>query len=328
MAPSLSPSRRELRISRASSEEFACSCFSLTVGSSMVSISMPSSPDLSQRRSRMAGQPGTPLLSMPKSPSANTPAMSRVAGIGVLLLAAISCIAFLASSWPNPDKAIEIATTPTPLARNTRALSTSPHAAQSFHLPHEVATTISLKLEAAVDVDGDIQLWRRTITLLMPSDAPEESVALWHEAADRGCGGEMFLISDHFVKGRLTCGLHGAKSLAGGNRMPARCTGLSDADGASSRGCGGSAYERGMVAWLPGSIGTEFLIQTAALTANNDAKVHATSAERPIMELPMAMMSGPASWEALAALKGLPTLTTKQGTMLDPPVQMSVSDRR
>lgn len=248
----------------------------------------------------------------------------------MLLLAAISCIAFLASSWPNPDKAIEVATTPTPLAHNTRALSTSPHATQSFHLPraHEVAPTISLKLEAAVDVDGDIQLWRRTITLLMRSDAPEDSVALWHEAADRGCGGELFSISDHFVKGRLTCGLHAGKSLAGGSRMPARCTGLSDADGAPSRGCSGSAYERGMVAWLPGSVGAEFLIQTAALTANNDAKVPATSGERPIAELPMAMMSGPASWETLAALKGLPTLTTKQGTLLDPPVQMSVSDRR
>jgi hypothetical protein len=48
---------------------------------------------------------------------------------------------------------------------------------------------VTLTIEAAVDEDGDIKLWRRDVGL--HAAEPEHS-AFWRDALSKGCGGELF----------------------------------------------------------------------------------------------------------------------------------------
>jgi hypothetical protein len=73
------------------------------------------------------------------------------------------------------------------------------HDAASEPREHDVPGA-TLKIEAAIDVDGDIKLWRRDVRIALKPEASD----VWRDALARGCGGELYQRSGDVVHARLT----------------------------------------------------------------------------------------------------------------------------
>jgi hypothetical protein len=63
----------------------------------------------------------------------------------------------------------------------------------------------TLALEAAIDVDGDVQLWRQKLHIRQPPDLKDEAALLVREAMHSGCDGELFRKGEGMVFGRFKC---------------------------------------------------------------------------------------------------------------------------
>lgn len=120
--------------------------------------------------------------------------------------------------------------------------------------PAEGASEVVLRLEAALDVDGDLKVWRRDVRLrLLPTEPSRtRSGFFWSEAIQRGCGGELRL--QQRSGGRVVRGLlHRCPDLP----LPAS-TAWPPPGGAVPRspdalGTTTSMMRRGAVGWLLGA---------------------------------------------------------------------------
>ena len=181
--------------------------------------------------------------------------------------------------------------------------------------PPATSSDVKLTLEAALDVDGDIQLWRRAVHVRVRGAA---AVAWWRDAFDRGCSGELFGREVGFVQGRLAC--------PGGRQSPRL----------AERGAGSAATDlgRGKVWWAPAGAGdggvAEFRIGTgASSSAAREAPLNGGGEEAARAVFGEVEAGDAASWEALDAVQALQTKPSEgRGTsavqLLDPPLRITL----
>ena len=181
-------------------------------------------------------------------------------------------------------------------------------------------------MDAAVDVDGDVKVWRRSVHLRLLPEHADSSTALLREAAERECAGELAASTSRVLKGYIGC--KGTVPVPPAPSPHAKASAVVTRRSAKPR-----ALTHGMVAWVQSPRGSspELVIYTAseALTAT-EAAARGLEAEHVTA---FAEVADAASWEALAELRdAMPTRSPPQGgssadglLLFDPPPRLSVA---
>ena len=176
---------------------------------------------------------------------------------------------------------------------------------------------VYLRLETALDVDGDIKLWRRSLLLRVH---PDPFASFWRAAAAKGCTGELYRRERGFLQGRITCAVGGALQPRPAARIPTACATTHHLRGGGEP-CAPLGIGRGKAAWAAGGNGgsAEFVLSTVSPGGGPEGGSLAIFGEIGL--------SDAASWEVLEAIEGLPGKPPTEGgpTVLDPPLRMTVS---
>ena len=192
--------------------------------------------------------------------------------------------------------------------------------------PEPKVHDFTLTVDAAVDVDGDVKVWRRSIHFRLLPEHAESSTTLLHEAIERECAGELVASTSRVLKGHLGC--------KGATPMLASLTPHAKGYSAAVKRSATKprALTHGMVAWVQAAGSSpELVIYTASeALAAPEAAAHGLEPEHLAT---FAEVADAASWEALAELRdAVPTKPPPQGSsaegtllLFDPPPRMSVA---
>lgn len=181
---------------------------------------------------------------------------------------------------------------------------------------------VNLRLEAALDVDGDIKLWRKSLLLRVQ---PDPFASFWRGAATKGCTGELYRREQGFIQGRISCAALEPHPAA---RISTACAHHHLRGGGEP--CAPLSIGRGKAAWAAGANGAsaEFVLSTAppgspqggvAVGVGEGWGLQAVFGEISLTDA--------ASWEVMEAIEGLPVKPQAEGrpaTLLDPPLRMTV----
>jgi len=303
--------------------------------SGSVTISLPPSPEVRRFRGPLSSPSNTPLLlaaALAHSPlrighdpahRSPSPKKQQQHRSGLLwgLVAATSLTLLLwmreVSAAPTMVRAVEV-------KQPTEAVVAS-------LAPLSGGEEVTLTVDAAVEVDGDITLWRRSLRLrLLPGGSASEGAACLREAAGRSCVGELHDVSRLHIGARLSAGCCAGTSLAKTSTTKLQLQADHDHRMGSTPL---AALSPGMIAWA-GDSSTEFVICTGT-DSHRQAAAHVSG--------PFAEVADAASWQALTDLRELPTTrspraraanevddhtTTRdeaQHLLFDPPPRMTLS---
>jgi hypothetical protein len=301
-------------------------------------VSLPPSPDLNHRRPRTPGSrtgvcaplllPSIPPCSAASSsdrPPTFKPGTATTEGaylrktIAAIVLTctalALAFVSFIVSSSTTP--AMPRLTSGGTEAWDHTAVEAFPSNLRTLApalavAAPPIASDITLVLEAAIDVDGDVKVWRRAVRLHLRADARDATTATFlKRVAAGGCGGEL-LRADERVHGRLTCG--------GAQWPPPEKRDCSGPAGLLHRSCRGRPLPRGVVGWRTRAESTapEFFIQMAD-TAGSGAPLIGDDGTL------FADVVDATSLTVLDELRTLPTRATSAGAILDPQPRMTVT---
>lgn len=235
---------------------------------------------------------------------------SRVFTFIMLVTAGLTAAAFFMGFQSPATIRPETTEKPTEERRFLRRAITRPPARQAVPwIPSPARQTLSLVIETVLDVDGDLQFWRRSLHLKLLTEQPIAITAggsLWKEASTTGCSGELISHDAGVALGQLGC--PGAKESAAAARPLA-----------SPPTIEGSAAGGVLVGWL----GDAFFI--AAGKPDWAAAAAMASKGTPPRVAVFATVEPPSDWAKLAMeLRDLPR---SDHARFDPQLRISLGPR-
>lgn len=169
---------------------------------------------------------------------------------------------------------------------------------------------VTMALEAAIDEDGDIKLWRRELSVrLLGEKAARAVAAFWREAAMEGCGGELYQRGNGMVHGRISCS---------DGRTPPKLGGAARRKEAAA--AGQELFRRGSVLWTSGAApASSWAGRTDFVIVVSD---HAQPADHQLARATKFGEVELTSWESVKELHSLPV---GNGGRFEPPLQLKLA---
>ena len=258
--------------------------------------------------------------------------LSRAAVAWSLVIVAILALSYvllaisLQGSVRRTDPVtVTVASTPEPERRSAPSaastttgppLSAAPGSAPGLATSHSPLTTLAI--EAAIDVDGDIRVWKTDVLMrLLPTDHASDAYTFWHRAARQGCGGEVTARVGSMILAQLR-----------------KCEGAASHPSGKGSSLGASApraLARGRVAWLADS-SSRFVLALddsaggtagggTALSVEGEAQREARVDLRAADAIPFAEVDGASLAQLVTGLREMPTGV---GGAYDPPLHFTI----